>query len=546
MKNIFVLSSLLMRVKNQLTKNTAIQESKKRYTIFATMEGFNMNRLILAAILLLTCQGFAGEFLVKYKNSSAFTVLNQMSTEKSAGLTIMSHHEPGQWFKVDINKSKEVKTIIDLLANPSIEYVVPNFKLYSFSTVPNVIDRTTLKEQWAIAKVQAEKAWTRAGNRGSKNVLLAVIDTGADYKHKALASNMVPGFNFKDNNADPMDITGAKNPGHGTHCSGIIAANGTVEGGTIGISPELSVMPLRFLGADGSGTLEDGIKAIDYAIEKGAHVISASWGAAVPRSQALPLIEAVKRADDKGVIFVAAAANDGKNNDVTEVFPTNAGTPNMIAVAASDDKDQKPSWSNYGKATVHVAAPGLNIMSTLPADKYGNLSGTSMATPLVAGLTAFLKAQDMTLTGAQIRALLQTSGAKVNIETACNCRVDALSAVDTVLAKKMWLVPAAATIGEKETVLMTVMNGQSPFKFASSNPAAVTVAADGTVTAVAKGTATITVTDAAGKTASTLDMNVGKSTSSTPETPGECPGEPQECEMMCTIMPELPWCPAGA
>src|SRR5690606_15653783 len=145
------------------------------------------------------------------------------------------------------------------------------------------------------------------------------------------------------------------------------------------------------------------------AIEKGAHVISASWGATIPRSQAQPLIEAIKRATDKGIIFVAAAANDGKNNDKTDVFPANAGFDNMISVAASGASDAKPSWSNYGKSSVHVAAPGENIMSTLPADKYGNLSGTSMATPLVAGLVALLKSQDMSLTGSQVRALLQTT-----------------------------------------------------------------------------------------------------------------------------------------
>ena len=200
-------------------------------------------------------------------------------------------------------------------------------------------------------------------------------------------------------------------------------------------------------------------------------VISASWGAAIPRNQATPLLEAIKRADDKGVIFIAAAANDGKNNDNTEVFPANSGLPNTITVAASSSSDSKPSWSNYGKATVHVSSPGEDIMSTLPGNKYGNLSGTSMATPLVAGLVAFLKSQDTSLSGAQVRALLQTTGAKVSIETACNCRVDAFSAVDHLLGKKMWLVPAAATIEENATMNLAVMNGKAPFTITSSNPA---------------------------------------------------------------------------
>jgi thermitase len=504
-----------------------------------------MKKIFLGAIFLLCNRGFAGEFLVKYRHSGAFQVLRQMEVEKSGRLMVLDHHDAGGYIKVNIPKKFEVSTLVELMSNSAVEYVVPNFKLHSFSSVP--VDGTALKDQWAISKVQAEKAWAKAGNKGSKKILLAVIDTGSDYKHKSLSSNMVPGFDFKDKDNDPMDLIGSANPGHGTHCAGIIGANGVVDGGIVGISPELSIMPLRFLGADGSGSLDDGIKAIDYAIEKGVMVISASWGAAVPRAQAQPLIDAIKRADDKGIIFVAAAANDGKNNDKTDVFPANSGLPNTITVAASGDKDEKPSWSNFGKATVHVAAPGLNIMSTLPNDAYGNLSGTSMATPLVAGLVAFLKAQDESLTGAQIRAILQTTGAKVSIETACNCRVDALGAVESVLAKKMVVVPSAATLTEKGTLPLSILNGRAPFKFVSSNPSAVTISDAGVVSGLAKGSSVITVTDASGVSASTLDIFVGASGDGGGGGGGaDCPfGDAATCEAMCQIVPTFPWCKAN-
>lgn len=350
-----------------------------------------------------------------------------------------------------------------------------------------------------------------------------------------------------------MDKTGSQNPGHGTHCAGIIGATGTVDGGTIGISPELSIMPLRFLDENGSGDLNDGIKAIDYAIEHHVQIISASWGATVSRSQAQPLIDAIKRADDKGIIFIAAAANDGKNNDKTEVYPANSGLPNTITVAASGSGDAKPSWSNYGKASVHVAAPGENIMSTLPGNKYGNLSGTSMATPLVAGMVAFLKAQDASLTGAQARALLQTTGAKVSIETACNCRVDAFAAVDTLMSKKMWMVPAATTLAKGETVNVQVMNAAGNMTFTSSNPSVISVAANGQVRAEADGTAVITAKDDKGNSVSSLDYNVGKS--ATPPDDGggggggggggdgSCPiGDQALCDIICGISPDLPFC----
>lgn len=254
------------------------------------------------------------------------------------------------------------------------------------------------------------------------------------------------------------------------------------------------------------------------------------------------------------MIFIAAAANDGRNNDNTEVFPANAGFPNMISVAASGPNDEKPSWSNYGKATVHLASPGLNIMSTIPGNKYSNMSGTSMATPLVSGLVAFLKAQDSTLTGAQVRALLQTSGAKVKIETACNCRIHALAATETLMNKQMWLVPAAGTLAKGDTVNLSVMNGTAPFKFVSSAPQTVAVDANGVLTGTSDGTAVISVTDSTGKTVSSLDFNVGKKQSTPsepgnpgdpgdpgdPGTPGECPiGDQQMCDILCQIMPDV-------
>jgi thermitase len=414
-----------------------------------------------------------------------------------------------------------------------------------------------------LAKVNAPAAWAKAGNKGSKNVLLAVIDTGTDYRHKNLAPNMVPGYDFRDNDADPMDEVG-QNPGHGTHCAGIVGATGLVEGGISGISPEVSIMPLRFLGADGSGELEGAIKAIDYAIEKHVQVISASWGASVPLSTAQPLVEAMQRAEAAGIIFVTAAANDGKNNDTSDVYPANAGLPNMITVAASNSSDAKPSWSNYGKARVSLAAPGDAIMSTLPGDKYGNLSGTSMATPLVAGLVAFLKAQDATLTGAEVKALLQTTGSKVSISTACDCRIDALAATETLLAKKAFVVPAAATIAEKGTLQLTLKNATAT-AYESSNPAVLTVDNNGLVTAVGKGTATVKVTDSTGAITKSLDLNVGavaapQPPSDDPNPPGDDPGQdpgnppgmpggdqcpiqdPSTCQMLCQVLPDAPWC----
>jgi thermitase len=499
-----------------------------------------MKRTLFLAALLVSSQAFAKEYLVKYRSNSAFSTLTSLSANHE--LQVFDTHTRGRLVTVDIPPQNEASSIAKLLSRSDIEYVVPNFKLSVFSAP---LDPLALKSQWAIAKVQAEKAWERAGNRGSKNVVVAVIDTGVDYGHESLAKNMLPGYDFAENDNDPMDKTSAQNPGHGTHCAGVIGATGVVEGGTIGISPEVSILPLRFLNESGSGDLDNAVKAIDYAIEHGANVISASWGASVPRSTAAPLLEAIKRADDKGVIFVSAAANDGHNNDTTEVYPANNGYPNSITVAASGPNDEKPSWSNYGTAKVHVASPGVKIMSTLPQNKYGELDGTSMATPLVAGLVALLKAQDPKLTGADIRAILQTTGAQVSIQTACNCRVDAFSAVDTVLGKKTTLVPAAATLTAGETLNLKALYSEGPYKFASSNPAAATVTDLGEVKALTNGVTRISVTDAAGRKASTLDINIGAKSEPPPDGggSGDCPlGNPQLCDAICKIQPKLPFC----
>jgi len=484
------------------------------------------------------------EYIVKYKNDQPYFIQGHL------GIQITDAHEAGNLLKISINSDQQTQSLAYLLANPEIEYVVENFKLKALTAS---VDTQALKEQWAIKKVRAEEAWKTADNTGSKTVIVAVIDTGVDYNHESLKPNMVKGYDFKDNDDNPMDDVGKANPGHGTHCAGILGATGLVDGGIIGLSPEVSMMPIRFLGADGSGDLMAGIKSVDYAIEKGAKVISASWGANVPRAQAQPLIDAVKRANDAGVIFVMAAGNDGKNNDSRPTFPANANFENTITVAASNATDAKPSWSNFGRATVDLSAPGDAIMSTLPGNKYQNLSGTSMATPLVAGLVALLKAQDESLTGAQAKAIMQITGAKVSIETACDCRIDAASSVDTLVNKKMYLVPAASTLTKDSTQQFTAINADGAVNYTSSAADVATIDESGLLKPLKEGKTTITAKDSSGNVAQSLDIFIGKSGSDggggTPP-PGEmppgldrCPFENELlCQGLCAIMPELPFC----
>jgi|SaaInlStandDraft_7_1057024.scaffolds.fasta_scaffold12032_4 thermitase len=498
-----------------------------------------LRNMVMAILAIVVAQNVgATEYIVKHKVGFVTPMLNMIQ-----GLSVEDIHEKGRLIKVDLVKNQEAQLLADLMTRSDIEYVIPNYKFKAFK---NRVSINKLKEQWAITKVNAEAAWDKSKNKGSKKIIVAVIDTGVDYRHESLKQNAVPGYDFKDKDNDPMDKTGMQNPGHGTHCAGMVGATGLVDGGIVGLSPTVSLMPLRFLDEKGSGDLMDGVRAIDYAIEKGAHVISASWGAAVSKTQAQPIIEAVKRADDAGVIFVAAAANDGKNNDKVSMYPANAGFANTITVAASNSNDGKPSWSNYGRKRVHVSAPGENIMSTIPGNKYKNLSGTSMATPLVAGLVALLKSEDISLTGAQARAILQKSGAKVAIEVACHCRVDAAAAMDVVTEKQMIVVPSAATVAPSKTMNFSALNSQGTVNYTSSNPEIASINEAGLLTAHKDGSVKISATDASGKTAETLDIFIAKLTDS-PDNGGgggggQCPLPPEMCEEICKIQPQLPFC----
>jgi thermitase len=332
---------------------------------------------ISLGLLLGSSVGLSQEWIVKFRAPSYAKAVPAL--KNMGDFSFKATHPTGRLALIDIDPSAVNKdSVIDrLLHRSDVEYMVPNIRVHAFEDFEGDTQRS---KQWALLKVQAQEAWKLQA--GSRKVTVAVIDTGVDWKHGDLKDRIwsnnkeapngvdddkngyiddIRGWNFFGKNNNPMDETSDKNPGHGTHCAGIIGAEGQGSG-TIGIAPNISIMPIRFLGADGSGDLYSAALAIDYATQNGADVISASWGAAVERSQMQPVLEAIERASTKGIVFVAAAANDGKSNDTREVYPANAGFPNMISVAASDSQDQKPKWSNYGAATVDLASPGADII----------------------------------------------------------------------------------------------------------------------------------------------------------------------------------------
>jgi len=237
-----------------------------------------------------------------------------------------------------------------------------------------------------------------------------VLDSGVDYTHEDLIKNMwmrpntmAPyqdeelgtiddeyGFNAIDSAADPMDENG-----HGTHCAGIIGAEGENDIGIAGVNWKVKIMPLKFMNAGGFGTTKDAIEAINYVIDRkkggvNVRVISASWGS-TQRSRALE--DVIRKAYENDILFVAAAGNSTVNNDRNPHFPSSYNVPNVISVAALDRNDQLATFSNYGVKSVAIAAPGVDILSTWLGDAYEEKSGTSMATPVVSGVAALILAE---------------------------------------------------------------------------------------------------------------------------------------------------------
>jgi subtilisin family serine protease len=292
--------------------------------------------------------------------------------------------------------------------------------LKQIASVPNTTAPNDAKysQQWAPGDINLPAAWNIS--TGSRNVVVAVIDSGVDYNDPDLAANIwtnpnagrdgfsgdVHGYNFVANNGNPMDDNG-----HGTHVAGIIGAVGNNGQGVAGVNWNVSIMPLKFLDSTGGGYTSDAIRAINYATMErtqygvNVRVINASWSSGVADPG---LSAAIQAAGNAGILFVAAAGNSSANNDVTLQYPASYGLPNVVSVAASDSSDNLAVFSDYGANSVNLAAPGVSIYSTLPGGKYGFLSGTSMATPEVAGVAALSWAADPNATVAQVRnALLQ-------------------------------------------------------------------------------------------------------------------------------------------
>jgi len=277
--------------------------------------------------------------------------------------------------------------VTQLQASSLVRYVEPNMK-FEAQFVPNDPDWNL---QWGPQKIEADYAWDT--QKGDPSVLVAIIDTGIDYDHPDLAANYVTlGYDWVNNDDDPMD-----DHGHGTHCAGIVAAELNNGIGIAGVA-QVSIMAEKGLDAGGWGTEDDLANALFHAVDQGADILSNSWGG---YGHSALIYDAVKYAYDSGVLIVAAAGNDATSN---KLYP--AAYDEVVAVTATEQGDNPAPFTNFGD-WVEVAAPGVNIYSTVWDNGYTYMSGTSMSTPHVSGTAALIWSQFPGMSRDWVRAQLK-------------------------------------------------------------------------------------------------------------------------------------------
>jgi thermitase len=334
--------------------------------------------------------GYApGELIVKFKSGTSSSSMQALHSQ--TGVQVKETSKLG--FQVLQFKNASVESMLKKYKqNPHVEYAEPNF-YYHIAWTPN--DPAFSAKQWGPQKIQVPQAWDIT--KSSNGVKIAIVDTGVQADHPDLSGKVINGWDFVDKDGVPQDDNG-----HGTHCAGIAAATTNNGIGIAGVAPNAKILAVRVLDAGGSGTLDDVASGIQYAADQGAQVISLSLGGLVGSST---LKNAVDYAWNKGAVLVAAAGN---SSSTVPSYP--AYYKNTIAVASTDSNDLISYFSNYG-LWVDVAAPGSSIYSTYKGSSYATLSGTSMATPHVAGVAGLLAAQGRN--NKEIRAAIENTADKI-------------------------------------------------------------------------------------------------------------------------------------
>ncbi len=368
-----------------------------------------------------------GEVIIKFKTKDSNDItnfINQISPLSYKSI-FPSTSNLQSVYNLKFQKNVDIFKIINYCnKSPIVEYCQPNYLNYPCTTKLNDY---FYPDQWALRVIDIPSAWKI--EKGKADIIIAIVDSGVDYNHEDLKDRIwtnpkeipgngldddnngyiddIHGWNFedisdvqakRDLNNDPMD-----NNGHGTHVAGIIAAVPNNSRGTAGIMWNCRIMALRC----GSRHFEDDdvSSAIVYAADNGARIINMSWGG---DELSYVVRDATKYAYDRGCILVAAAGNDRKP---TVIYP--ALHKHIIAVGATDRNDKKAVFSNYGPG-LDIVAPGHKIMATLPNNSYSDLSGTSMAAPVVSGVIGLMLSKRPGMTSDEVRQILRDSADKID------------------------------------------------------------------------------------------------------------------------------------
>ncbi len=351
-------------------------------------------------------RAIAGETLVRLKpgtSPQAYARRHGLQLVQTIGLGIY------------LFKGQRALDVLD--ADSAVVWAEPNmaFRLPPMQTAPaparvparsggETFDDPLIPAQYGIQITGTDRVW--ANQKGSPEVVVAVIDSGIDASHPEFAGRLVPGYDFTEK--EPKAGGTEDGYGHGTHCAGVIGAaagNGT---GIAGIAPGCKLMPVRIFNNSGNTTTGAATAAVIWAVDHGAKVINASWGSTLVNQASH---DSYQYALDKDVVFVAAVGNSGKND--AKSYP--GASPGVIGVSATNASDRWASFSTWGD-WVSLAAPGEGILSTYPMSKgngYRIMQGTSMAAPLVAGAAALVRSQYPHLTQAQVKARLEKTAKDV-------------------------------------------------------------------------------------------------------------------------------------
>lgn len=390
----------------------------------------------------LQAEAVPGEYIVRLKpsfNNMSLNASNFSTLSSVLGAHVKSSIPAYNIVVVKRASFETAESAVKTLAqNSLVDIVEPNY-IYRANRLP---DDPMLEQLWGLRNVGqtdskgsvgvagidvgVEQAWDI--QTGSDKLVVAVIDTGIDFNHPDLAPNLWVNEaeangqpNVDDDGNGVVDdvhgynaITGKGNSsddqGHGSHCAGTIGAKGNDGKGIVGVAWDVKLMSVKFLSASGSGSLENALKSIDYATKMGAKILSNSWGGG---GFSQTLLDAINRSNEAGTLFVAAAGNSRNNNDQRPSYPASYNVPNIVSVAAIDNKGALASFSNYGKNSVHVGAPGVNVVSSTGGG-YESYSGTSMATPHVSGVAALLWSQEPELTAVQVKERLMATSVRIN------------------------------------------------------------------------------------------------------------------------------------